>query len=110
MCADKHIHAPAVGTPAPRNDGISVEVVPTLQEMAAAPKNRVRIGGYLTPEAADGWEQYCARTGCNVTALLEAIGLALREEGGGSRPLEAHVEEARQIEAARARRRRKKTS
>lgn len=70
-----------------------------------APAGRERVGGYLSPAAADGWRQFIVRHGGDITALLEAVGLALAEGNADDRPLTAHVEAARRIKAERASRR-----
>ena len=72
-----------------------------------APAGRVRVGGYLTPEAAEGWAALCARHGVNITALMEAAGLAFREPSADDEPLTKHLDHARRIEAERLRRRKK---
>ena len=67
---------------------------------------RVRFGGYLTPDAKAGWDEFYQINGVNATALLEAVGLALLEHPGQDINLAEHVAAARRIEAERLRRRR----
>jgi hypothetical protein len=64
----------------------------------------------ISEESYDGWRQFCAIHGTNMTALAEAIGVALAGYEGpeGRLPpmLRAMLVESRRIAAERASRRR----
>lgn len=46
------------------------------------PQPRQQLHGYISTPARDGWYQFAAAQGVNVTALLEALGLVLAEQAG----------------------------
>ncbi len=60
-----------------------------------------RLNAELSDEAHDAWRAFAHAHGVSVTALLEAVGLALREQVPPSDALEAVVESARLIDSER---------
>lgn len=71
---------------------------------------RSALNVVISDEAHDGWRDFCAVHGCTVSALVEAIGMALGrlDEPEAKLPplLRATLQEARRIAAARSARRR----
>lgn len=69
---------------------------------------RRSIGAYVSPQARDGWRLFAASRGVSVSALLEALGVALAELDEPERRLPPLVrealQEARVIDARRRRR------
>lgn len=72
--------------------------------------SRKAIHAYLSPDAHDGWHDFAAEHGVSVSALLEAIAedWAARIDAGetASPDREQLARVARQVDAARRRRRR----
>ena len=68
---------------------------------------------YVSTAARDGWYAFSARHDVNVTALLEALGLALAEQTSTQQQLppllRRAVSEAREIASARSSRARPST-
>lgn len=70
---------------------------------------RPYLGGYVSPEAREGWRLFARSRGVSVTALLEALGPVLAELDDPIDELPAWardaVRQAREIDADRRRRR-----
>ncbi len=78
----------------------------SLPPAMGAPKDRRAVNAFLTEEARDGWTRYAQEHGVTLSALLEVLGLRLKQ--GEDAALDAAaVETAREIDAARRARRRK---
>lgn len=74
------------------------------------PQPRQQLHGYISSQAREGWYQFAAAHGVNVTALLEVIGLTLAEHVGGEGKLPTWlrpvVTEARAVASSRSSRHR----
>ena len=72
--------------------------------------SRKAIHAYLSPEAHDQWHDFAAENGVSVSGLLEAIGLAWKDQVNGNGDLPPEIEDlakrARRIDASRRRRQR----
>jgi hypothetical protein len=80
-----------------------------MQREAMTSQSRSQLHGYISTAAHAGWYGFAERHGTNVSALLEALGLALeanRADKKKSLPplLKTVVSEAQQIASARSRR------
>lgn len=64
-----------------------------------------RIGARVSVEAREGFERIAGEHGVNVTALLEALGLAFQKGQPPAAWLRQVLEEARAVEVERRRRR-----
>jgi len=78
-----------------------------MQNEGGTAASRPQIHGYLSEEARAGWYRFAERHGTNVSALLEALGLALDANRGGKKKalpplLKEVVGEARAIASARS--------
>ena len=84
-----------------------------MQEGGASSPSRSQIHGYLSEEARAGWYRFAERHGTNVSALLEALGLALHANSGGKKKalpplLKEVVGEAQAIASSRSSRGRRR--
>lgn len=77
--------------------------------MSDYPAPRRQLHGYVSDGARDGWYEYAAANGTNVTALLEAFGILLGKQVDleqQSAVLKQVTEQARRIASTRSTRRR----
>lgn len=65
--------------------------------------DRKSLQTYVTPEAHEGWHQWCAAEGVSFSALIEVVGTTLAGEAYNpvSGSLQAFIAEARSVDAAR---------
>lgn len=74
-------------------------------------RKRKPLGGYLSPEAYDGWHTFAKLHGVTVTALLEVLGLYLAQMDRLNQiPIKRLLETARAVGNVRARRRKQPDS
>lgn len=63
---------------------------------------------WVTPEARDGWREFCLNWGVTRTAVVEALGLAMIDMNAGRLPVTrttiAVIERAKRIDKERQRR------
>ena len=80
-----------------------------MVEESSGPRYQLHV--YISKEARDGWYEFSATHGTNVTALLEAVGMVLGEHAKTPEPklpswLRQAVSKARSIASSRRSRRR----
>lgn len=66
-----------------------------------------QISAQVTNQAAAGWSLWVEESGCDLTSLLEVMGLRLAEGRGHREAMSDIVAEARHVQAARRRRSRR---
>ena len=79
-----------------------------MSDAPSSPSDRVALTAKISPESAEGWQNFCADNGISLTAFIEVAGLALaRETFPPSVEARAQmVDDARKVDLARRSRRR----